>query len=766
MPAPSGSSKSSFSPSELAQLEHAFAADPSSDAYRPLAEAYLALGRYMEAMVVCKKGVKAHPETAAARVLLARVYADQGKDKKALEELQGALQVSPTDRVALRAIGALLCKTGDAAAGAEHLKKAYLADPSDGETLEACKKQNLDFRPPAPPPPPLAARGEATELVSLPEDVADPVPLTQKARPENAKASVADLQAYILTAPLPVPKEQPAGGSRAPAADAPPPSYEALAAKYGVPGEESVRAPKGGPARLLVTLALAVCGVVALALWYGISKRTTERDQKINRLLTQMQAELAHDSFASYKKVAEYGEQIVELNSSLFSAHAYLAYANSLRWGEHGEGDLVEKSAREHLARAKESKLEHSHIVAAEAYIKFFSGQAQEAQTDLERFVEENEKRGNKSAGALITSTLGILQMHAGDLDRALKNLKTAQQLAVADPRISAAVGNVLRRQGNEFLAANAYESALRYEKDHAEAQLGVALMGIDAGKMETAEKYATKLISADPPPSSRQLALARMAHSIVLDEKGKVSEANREQALAFEADSRNGELFLMKSRRLFKAGKNDEGVEAIREAIKLDPKRASFYVELARALLRTSAGAKEATTAIQQALRSVPGSPKLLVLLGDAYKADGNFPGAKAQYERALTEAKGRLPEARLALGELARVTKDYAGAYEQYEKAIAEYLTAPDRQAHAYIEMGRIAEEQEDRPKALGFFKKAGVVDPDFAPTYFYIGRMFVSDKDQKKREKAVEIFKQYMTLAPRGPYVEEINKLLANK
>ena len=93
-----------LSPQELAKLEHAFASDPGSDAYRPLAEAYLGMGRFMEAMVVCKKGVKAHPNAADPRVLLARVYADQGKEKKALEEVQGALQVAPTDKAALRCI--------------------------------------------------------------------------------------------------------------------------------------------------------------------------------------------------------------------------------------------------------------------------------------------------------------------------------------------------------------------------------------------------------------------------------------------------------------------------------------------------------------------------------------------------------------------------------------------------------------------------------------------------------------------------------------
>ena len=102
-----------LSPSELAKLEHAFATDPTSEAYRPLAEAYLAMGRFMEAMVVCKKGVKAHPTKPDPRMLLARVYSDQGKDKKALEELLGALTVSPSHRPLLRTIASLQSKNGE-----------------------------------------------------------------------------------------------------------------------------------------------------------------------------------------------------------------------------------------------------------------------------------------------------------------------------------------------------------------------------------------------------------------------------------------------------------------------------------------------------------------------------------------------------------------------------------------------------------------------------------------------------------------------------
>src|SRR5512144_854907 len=92
---------------ELSALEHAFAADPASEAYRPLTEAYLAAGRFMEAMVVCKKGVKAHPDDPSARVLLARVFADQGTDRKALDELQAILAAFPGFAAANRMAGEL-----------------------------------------------------------------------------------------------------------------------------------------------------------------------------------------------------------------------------------------------------------------------------------------------------------------------------------------------------------------------------------------------------------------------------------------------------------------------------------------------------------------------------------------------------------------------------------------------------------------------------------------------------------------------------------
>src|SRR5512140_2758073 len=129
-----------LSPAEISALEHAFASDPSSDAYRPLTEAYLGASRFMEAMVVCKKGVKAHPADPAAKVLLARVYADQGKDRKAIEELGAVLAAFPTFVAANRLAATLYFRLGEREPAEAALRRAAEAAPDDPEVRALLEK--------------------------------------------------------------------------------------------------------------------------------------------------------------------------------------------------------------------------------------------------------------------------------------------------------------------------------------------------------------------------------------------------------------------------------------------------------------------------------------------------------------------------------------------------------------------------------------------------------------------------------------------------
>ncbi len=181
MPAPT----KPLTSADLSALEHAFAADPASDAYRPLTEAYLALGRFMEAMVVCKKGVKAHPDDPAAKVLLARVYADQGKDRKALEELQAVVAAYPTFAAANRLAGVLHFRLGEREQGEAALRRAAEAAPNDPDVREAIAKHGVSVLRPQRPARRRAAPRRAARLAR--RTCARPSPSAPRAAPRSPR---------------------------------------------------------------------------------------------------------------------------------------------------------------------------------------------------------------------------------------------------------------------------------------------------------------------------------------------------------------------------------------------------------------------------------------------------------------------------------------------------------------------------------------------------------------------------------------------------
>jgi hypothetical protein len=115
-----------MTPTQLAALEQAFASAPASEAWRPLAEAYLAAGRHLEATVIAKKAARTRGADPAPRVFLVRVLAAQGKAERAKDEL-----------AAIRA-----------------------AHPADAEAAALARELGIEV-PVAPPPLPAAAPAEA-----------------------------------------------------------------------------------------------------------------------------------------------------------------------------------------------------------------------------------------------------------------------------------------------------------------------------------------------------------------------------------------------------------------------------------------------------------------------------------------------------------------------------------------------------------------------------------------------------------------------------
>ncbi|MBZ4371583.1 tetratricopeptide repeat protein [Corallococcus sp. AS-1-6] len=782
----STSPSKTLSPTELAKLEHSFASDPSSDAYKPLAEAYLDLGRFMEAMVVCKKGVKAHPTAADPRLLLARVYAAQNKDKKALEEVMGALQVQPEDKAALRMAGVLQIKGGETDTGRGNLLKAYQADPGDPETVTLLQQYKVEIPRPVAPTPVLAP-------VAAPPPAAAEAPAAATV-PVTAPPAAAEAPAATAVGRISAPSQQaartarPADSAARPAQRRPQVVVEEVEDDDDEPASRRKSAPKSNGSKMLSLVLLILIPLFAGGYgWY--SAQAKKRGRELKKNLDAATEQLKHDSFDSYKKACAAADLALEVDPDSTAAHGYLAYAYAIRWGEHGGGDDARRQAEEHLAAAQKGKELSSHLIAAQALIKTYSGDGKGALGSLETQVKELNDQ-NK-ASSLLYLTLGLIQMNAGDLERARDSLERAQALAPDDPRVYAGLGAVYRRLGQDNTAWKNYDFALRYEKDHPESLLGRSLLMLeqDEPNYAVASRDIKKLLEAEPPPSPRQLATAQLARSLLIarvalampslkpDMQQKMTEATgvpadpakakqevtKAEETGFALDKQNPELNLIKGRRLLAEGNFDAAAEEIRKAIRADGSRAQFHVELAKALMGKPGGEKEASEALVTALKTMGDSPKLVVMLGNAYRRQNKLEDALAQYQRAVKDPKAKNPEARLAMGAIYRERSEWDKAKEQLEKASQEFFGQPDRVATALTELGRVYQGKGDTAKADETYQRALQADENYSPVYYFYASLL--SKDAKQSGKVKTLAAEYVRREPKGEYLADAQRLAGN-
>ena len=412
-----------LTPAELSTLEHAFASDPASDAYRPLTEAYLAAGRFMEAMVVCKKGVEGAPGRSVRQGASSRrVYAEQGKDWKALEELAAVLARLPGLRRREPHGGRAAHAPRRAGAGQAALRRAAEAAPDDPEVREALAKYGLTRRragrrapPPGRPPPPAE-------------------PPAGRARRRRAAAH----------ARRPASRPPPAGAGRVRAgADAPRPSparaqemayAEQLAQKYAT---AELPAPRRQARRrrrrrgtLLTTIGLFVVLVAALGGWALFNKARKERIEAIDRLLKDTRELVDRDAYQGYVEAARKAAEILSHDPDSLAGHAFLAYVDAIRWAEHGDGDGARDEAMKHVDAARKLG-RHSHLLAAEAYLRAYGGDARGAKEGLDEVLAGQD--GSQSP--FLLAVLGAVQLRAGELDAARDALARSQKANPGDAR-------------------------------------------------------------------------------------------------------------------------------------------------------------------------------------------------------------------------------------------------------------------------------------------------------------------------------------------
>ena len=801
-----------LSPAELAKLEHAFATDPGSEAYKPLAEAYLGMGRFMEAMVVCKKGVKAHPALPDPRVLLARVYAEQGKDKKAIEELTGALQVSATDKIALRMMGALQIKSGETAIGKENLLKAFAADGADAETIELMEKHGVAAPkpvapepPPAPPapvaPPPVLQHVGATATSGLQQHAEPSVVISDNGGPQQPRTTQPRTQQPPRSQPRPPPRAPPPRRSDTGEFSQTGEHSGEFSGEFSQTGEHSV-APRGrrssskrsNSSKAMFFLLLFVVPVSGAAYW-GIGQFRAKQIREANAALIEATKLVKSDTFKGYEEAITKAQFALDLDANADttrSARGLLAYSYTIRWGEHLHEESIRESAEKNITAglaAKESN-QSPLLHAAEAMFDYYSGKTAEGLAAIDGRITAAE--ANKKQYSIYYLTRGILQMNNGDLEAARESLERAQSIASDDPRVYIAIGNLNRRRGNDTAALTAFNAALdRTKKSHPEGLLGTANLILDQPEPQKgyclAATYVKTLQGMADSAAPRQLAannfvrallISRVTHDLPLypaafqkvledctglkaDPAQAAKDIDAAEKDGLQLDRSNPELLLIRGRRLAYEGKLDEAAKQIQLAIDQRAKDAQFHVELAKVLMKKEGGEAATETALKKALELVPGSPKLLSMLGQVQYRQKKMDAARETLEKAISDTKTRNPEARFLLGKIYRDDKkDLPRAIELLKKAGEEYFADPSMASVTYDELAATFELKQDRDGADANYMKSLNADKENVAGYCHYARFLA--KDPKQKDKAKTMASEVLKLSPRDACAEEMKGL----
>ena len=749
---------------DLSQLEMAFAAD--AKAFVALTNAYLKLGRFMEAMVVCKKGIKALPDSVDGRLLLGRVYAEQGKIPKALEEVKALLATNPDVAEAHFFAGQLHEKAGRFEDAIEAFKEAIRKDRGHDGAKAALKAKGIDFQ--AGPSPQELAQQAAEEEAAAAAAAAEALRLdaeAQVAAAESAALDAARAQAAQLAQAakaramgsaidhMGVPGA-PVGGAARTTQSIPPtvdPAFAAAYAQnlYGYPGPQA----QGGGRRLSAgfTFGLfALLLMIFVGVFFGLKTHKANQDL-IKELLKEQQVLVKKDTTRGHKKALEKLEAALKLDEDQTLAVSQYAYSLAVL-ADRGVKESDDKVAPAVAAAQKKAK-NHPLSVAAQMIMLRRSGDA----------------AGAESLGRSLGDPKQIPVAPRVELGNALAAQgKISEMVAIADTLADASdpaaftfAGSAYRRIGDTFKARRALDNAIKTELDHDPSRALRALLILEADdvvNLPIALDDVTTLIDLGKDAlGARQLGYATLGRALI---SKRVRSGDRESGRDIEAARlllRNDpEMPLFEAKQAKDEKRYDDAKKLLDDAAKLDPYRLSPYLTL----IEVGARAKKfdiADKAYDDALKIFGDNLELGLARGGRLLAEQKADEALAHLKKMLTTLD--LAEVHRDIGKVYMLRRDFPAAVASLKKAAEKAaVRGPGIQANVYTWLGRALAQAEDHAQAKGAYEQALAATSEFPATHYWLGVSLAALGEEAAAKDEVA---KYLRAEPNGPHAEDARR-----
>lgn len=769
---------------DIHELEVEFAKNPTPDACMPLCEAYLAQKRFMEAMVVCKKGIKNAPTDVRGPIMLARIYLEQGKAPKAEQELAASLPKFPNHPLMLEMQGRIAAEQGRRDEGIRYLHQALSIDPNLVNAKAMLQQMGAPLPSAAPPPQaaPQAPAGAPPPRPGPPQAGPPPVqaggPPQRTAPPQQmpqtpSQAARAPQQMAATPSQAGAPAPRPMGATNTPTSTSTASGKDKALEHVGdffapdtlgFANDSSIET--AGPGRLTIlgfvpkstgsiktTVGVMLVVLAVAGAWMGYQYVKSQNERKLASVIRDVRASIDQDSFVAYKSATQRGEEALKVDDDSVIALSTLAYAHAVLAVDHQVEESAAK-AKEILERAdKAGGDESAYRVAAHALMAYYDKQYDVGVSGVKKMQDKNVSDPKIEVEAFRL----LLASRPADKETQIEE-RRLQGVSAGSVRAQNFLGWYYYMRDNWERADASFAGALQSNRAQPQALIGKALVDLDRGiglkeRQVEVEGNLKRVFAQEDELSKPTQALAYFARSQLYQFQQKSAEADVD----------------------------------FKKAQQLDPTNPIFDYRRGVTLLGLQRNA-DALASLKAAASKAPNDPRYFKRLAEAQSAMGDSAAAKASLDRAAQLAPNDF-EVKLLEGQRLAKAKQFDPAIAVYDTINKDlgaeaYARAQIAKAQAYIDSGRA-------PKAAqtmeGFLEAvpAGTTKPLLAQTWCQLGLAHESNRNHDAAMSAYQTGTEqfqyepmchwymcragagksecdlYTTLAPNGEHVAEAKR-----
>jgi tetratricopeptide (TPR) repeat protein len=756
---------------DLAELEMRFAKDPTSDAFIALSAAYLEQGRFMEAMVVAKKGIRTQPESVEGRLLLAKVYAGQGKVPKATDEVMALLEIAPKSSEAHFVLGQLHERSGRFEDAIDAFKETLIIDRRHEGAIAALKAKGIDFNP-GPTEEEIAAQKAAEDAARRAVEEAAAKAAAEKAalvaaqeaevaRAAQANAAEVSQRRASARQAIPTPVTGTATGDRlAGNASLPPmdaqPYYGAYAGPHAQGGK---RLGLGFSFGLFSLLLMAIVGLI---LFLRANKAEKE---EIAMHAKEAQAGFKADSTFGLKTALDRYQKILKIDDDNEMASSRLAFVYQVLVNERGLREL-DPDAVKSLEHAMKIAKNQPFTVAADMWRAATSGKPDEALARYEELSKNLDSgtvmhpRVTAAAGLAYLARARMNAMLGEDgLRKANADVEATKKLIESfkdsdEPAAHAFASGFWRRLGDDARARIAADAAVRFSADHDVARTERALLIIesrDLANIGTALDDVSHVLDLGKDNSGpRQRGYATLGRAELRRLADRKDEAQRDLDAAKKALGRDPAAMLLEARWMSSEDKADVAYELLDGARKLDAVRIRVWVALFGILSSDKKRAEAALPLLKDADILFGDSAMLLGEKIDILRKADKL----ADAEKLLAERQ-KIDDTAEVHRELARIAASKGDA----DKQLAELKIATEKadkvgrlvKAEIFTQYGAALAKKGEHGPAIEALTSAVNAAGSYPPALYYLG---MSLSATGKTAAAKDAFGRAAQLDPSSP------------